>query len=84
MRALTIPRANVVHHNPKDPGVHGEEQEAADEEARDEGAQAEELEPVGLVQPECLSGGGEVDVSFIGCIEEKEVCGWGRGCVPER
>lgn len=57
------PYTNISHNNPQDPDVYGEKQETAEEQIGSEGAEAEELEVIGGVEPEGLGGlvgGGRV------------------------
>ncbi len=50
----TIPPPYIPNHDAQDPTVDAEEGQPGDEEAGDKGALAEELETVGLVEPEGL------------------------------
>ena len=52
----TIPPPDIPNHDAQDPTVDAEEGQPGDEEAGDKGALAEELETVGLVEPEGLFG----------------------------
>lgn len=54
------PYTNISHNNPQDPDVYGEKQETAEEQIGSEGAEAEELEVIGGVEPEGLGG-------LVGC-----------------